>query len=137
LKDIEKLLNSIFPLVEELLTKYGEFFPFASAINANGSISTIGTYDGDEQPLSDKVITDLKKGIRANKDDYKVIAIFYDISVLNPKTNIKTDAVAVFVETRNENTAYTFYYTYTLTSNKKLIFSDSWRNQEDKEIFIE
>ena len=63
--DIEQLLNSTMPFVEKLLTKYGEFFPLASAIKVDGSIAQVGTYDEDEKPLSDKLITDFKTAFKA------------------------------------------------------------------------
>jgi hypothetical protein len=53
--DIEQQLNSTIPFVEDLLKKYGEFFPVASAVKTDGSIVQVGTYDGDEKPLSDKL----------------------------------------------------------------------------------
>jgi hypothetical protein len=134
--DIEKLLDSTFPFVESLLKEYGEFFPLASAVKTNDSIAQVGTYDGDERPLSTKVISDLKKAFIAKRNDYKSIAIFYDVKITDPNTNKKTDAIAVFVESENGKTAYTFYYPYELTSQKELIFSESWKIENDKEIFI-
>lgn len=135
MNDIERLLDSTFPLVDDLLKNYGEFFPLASAIKTDNTIAQVGTYFGDERPLSNKVITELKKSFRAKVEDYKTIAIFYDVKVVNPNTNLKTDAVAVFIETKIEDTAYVFYYPYTLTNDKQLSFSDSWKNKNDKEIF--
>ena len=135
MNDIEKLLDSTMPFVEGLLNKHGEFFPLASAIKTNDSIAQVGTYDGDDRPLSDKLIADLKQAFRAKKDDYKTIAIFYDVRVLDPDTNVKTDAIAVFVETKKDNSAFTFYYPYTLTKDKQLTFSNPWKNKTNKEIF--
>ena len=135
MNDIERLLESTFPFVEELLKEHGEFFPLASAIKTNDSIAQVGTYDGDEQPLSSTVIADLKTAFRANKDDYKTIAIYYDVRAVDPNTNLKTDAVAIFVETKNDDTAYTFYFPYVLTTAKELSFSDAWKNVSTKEIF--
>jgi hypothetical protein len=135
MNDIEKLLDSTMPFVEGLLKNHGEFFPLASAIKTNDSIAQVGTYDGDDRPLSDKLIVDLKKAFRAKKDDYKTIAIFYDVRVVDPDTKVKTDAVAVFVETKNDDSAFTFYYPYTLTKDKQLTFSNPWKNKMTKEIF--
>ena len=135
MNDIERLLDSTFPFVEELLMEHGEFFPLASAVKTNDSIAQVGTYDGDEKPLSNTVIEDLKAAFRAKKDDYKTIAIFYDVRVVDPNTNQKTDAVAVFVETKIDITAYTVYYPYILTTDGELSFSDAWKNASAKEIF--
>src|SRR5205085_506929 len=114
-----------FPFVEDLLKKYGEFYPVGCAVTIKDSIAQIGEYNGDEHPLSNTVIADLKAAFRGRKDDYKSIAIFYDVRVVNPKTNIKTDAIAVFAESKNEATAYIFYYPYVLTTDKQLTYADS------------
>lgn len=55
--------------------------------------------------------------------------------VVDPDTKVKTDAVAVFVETKNDDSAFTFYYPYTLTKDKQLTFSNPWKNKMTKEIF--
>jgi hypothetical protein len=135
MNDVERLLDNTFPLVEDLLKNYGEFFPIASAIKIDDTIAQVGTYDGNDKPLSNKVISDLKNAFKAKVKDYNAIAIFYDVKVVNPNTKLKTDAVAVFAETKNEDTAYVFYYAYSLTDNKQLIFSDSWKSKNGKEIF--
>jgi len=136
MEDFERLLDATFPFIEDLLKKHGEFFPLASAIEATDSIAQVGTYDGDEHPLSDKVIEDLKVGLKegAKKGDYKAIAIFYDVRAIAPNTNQKTDAVAVIVE--NSSVAYKLFFPYTLTKGSVLTFGESWRNDIDKEIFI-
>ena len=137
MNDIERLLNSTIPFVEDLLKKYGEFFPVASAVKTDGSIVQVGAYDGDEKPLSDKLITDFKTTFKAKRDDYRAVMISYDVSVINPRSEQKVDAIAVFVETKNDNEAYTFYYSYSLTSDKELEFSNSWKSLKEKEIFDE
>ena len=138
MEDFERLLDATFPFVEDLLKKHGEFFPLASAIEKNDSIAQVGTYDGDEQPKSDKVIADLKVGLRegAKSGDYKAIAIFYDVRVIDPNTNQKTNAVAVIVENTKDTKAYKLFYPYTLTKDSILTFAESWRNDIDKEIFV-
>ena len=137
MEDFEKLLDATFPFVEDLLKNYAEFFPLASAIDKNGGIAQVGTFDGDEQPKSDKVIADLKAGLRegAKNGEYKAIAIFYDVKVIDPNTNQKTDAVAVFVENKKDTKAYKLFYPYSLTMDSVLTFTESWRNETEKEIF--
>ena len=137
MNDIEQLLNSTIPFIEELLKKYGEFFPVASAVKTDGSIVQVGIYDGDEKPLSDKLITDFKTEFKAKRGDYRSVTIFYDVSVVNPSSEQKGDAIAVFVETKYDNDAYTFYFSYSLTSDKELEFGNSWKSLKEKEIFDE
>jgi len=136
MEDFERLLDATFPFVKDLLKKHGEFFPLSSVIDRNNSIAQVGTYDGNEQPKSDKVIEDLKTGLREGvKNGDKAIAIFYDVKVIDPNTNQKTDAVAIFVENKKDTKAYKLYYPYTFTKDSVLIFAESWRNEIEKEIF--
>lgn len=136
-KDIQTLIEKTFPFVEDLLKKYGEFYPVASAIKPNDSIATVGTYDGDDRPQSQTVIDNLKTGLKAGakKGQYKTVAIFYDVKTIDPNTKQKTDAVAIFVEHKVGKTAYIFYYPYELTQEHKINFSGSFGNATDKEIF--
>jgi hypothetical protein len=48
---IQRLIDSTFPFVEDLLLKYAEFFPLAAAVTTNGNIAQIGTYAGDDNAI--------------------------------------------------------------------------------------
>ena len=61
MNDIERLVDNTFPFVKSLLKNYGEFLPLASAVKTNNTIAQVGTYNGDERPLSYQLIADLKK----------------------------------------------------------------------------
>ncbi len=137
MNDIQTLINSTFPFVEDLLKKHGEFYPVASAIEPNDSITMVGTHDGNDKPLSQIVIDNLKTVLKqgASKGQYKTIAIFYDVKTVDPNTKEKTDAIAVFVEHKEGKTAYIFYYPYKLTANRELTISKSFGSGTDKEIF--
>lgn len=135
MNDIERLLNSTFPFVEQLLKTYGEFYPIASAIKNDNSIAQIGSDDAEDKPLSNKVIAGLKKGLRANQDDYKSIAIYYDVRVSDPNTEQNTDAVSVYMECKDEEAAFLFYFPYVLTKDREIQFSKSWKEETNKEIF--
>ena len=134
--DIERLLDKTFPFVEGYLRDNGKFFPVASAVQTNDSIALVAAYDDNENPDPEKVIADLKKSLSANKDRYKATAIFYDVTVPDPHTKVKTDAVAVFVESISEDTAFIFYYPYTLPGSKQFSFThNTWKIATTKEIF--
>ena len=135
MSDAQRLLDNNFSFVEELLKKYGEFYPLASAIRADDNIVQIGTFDGDEKPLSDKLIGDLKKGLRAKKENYKSIIIYYDVRVASPFSEQKTDAIAAYFESKYEKTAYVFYCPYLLTKEREIKFFKSWKEETAKEIF--
>lgn len=137
MNDFERLLNSNFPFVEDLLSKYGEFFPLACAVKINDEIAQIGTFDGNEKPESAKVLADLKQGLKANQNDYRTVMIFYDILVKVDQANEKKDAVAVFAESKEEESSYIFYYPYKFTQENGLSWQEPWKEILKKEIFNE
>jgi hypothetical protein len=134
MQDIERLLNAVFPFVDDLLVKYGEFYPVGAALKIDNTVAHIGTYDGDDHPISSDVISGLKAGLRSQEKQYKAFVIFYDVKVTAPNTKAKSDAVAVLVEHIDSDEAWTFYYAYKL-NNSKLEYSESWKERKEKEIF--
>ncbi len=132
--EIQKILDLTFPFVENLLENYGEFYPLASAVNNQGEVEqVIGEKDDENEfPKSNTVIGELKKELRWNKDKYKAIAMFYDVTIKEKQT----DAVAVFVEQKDEKLAYIFYYAYKMVEGKPM-FSESWKVEKEMEIFID
>jgi len=133
MKDFQRL-----PFVEDLLTQFGEFYPLAAAINKNDEIVQVGVDVGEEHPPSTKVIAELKAGLKqaALIGDYTCIAIFYDVKVKSQETGQPTDAIAVFAETTKDNTAFNFYYPYSINPDNTLIFAKSFGSTIEKEIFI-
>jgi len=134
----DTLIDGTFPFVDSLLEKYGEFFPVATAIKNDGTLASVATYDGDERPLSDDVIKNLKQALNEGykKGEYVAGVIFYDVRVVDPFTNEKKDAVAVLYESDNDNAAKKFFYPYTLTKEKELSYSEGWNNSLEKEVFV-
>jgi hypothetical protein len=137
MQEIEQLLNATLPFIESLLRKYGEFYPVTSAVNTFGKIVQMGTHNGNERPNSQDVINDLRKSLiqGVKKGEYKALTIFYDVKVVNPHTNIKTDAIAVIAESKTDSIGYRFYYPYTLTLDRQLNLSKSWGSKAHREIF--
>lgn len=60
------------------------------------------------------------------------IAIFYDVAVKEQQT----DAIAVYVEHKEERQAFTFFYPYKMIDAEK-VFSESWKVEKEIEIFTD
>src|SRR4051812_33996336 len=116
-KDFEVLINIFFPFAEELIRKYGEFHPYAGAINNEGEVISVGHYDGNTSSVSEDSINSLKDSLKKEKDKLKVGTVFYDVTTTDTETGETTDAIAVFVEHREGKTAYEFFYPYKLLGN--------------------
>lgn len=136
MRDISYLIDQSFPFVEDMLQEHGEFFPFSFSLSNDNTVVAVGRHDGDENPDSNVVIEGLKEVLRleAKNRKIKAISIFYDVRITDPKTNQKSDAVAVFVEHKDSVGAFTFYYPYELT-DKEVLFGDCFANAAAREVF--
>ena len=96
-EECEELMNTILPMAKKLLSEHGEFFPVGGAMQLDGSIAAVATFDGDEHPPSQKVIDSLMEAFRAGakQKKYKATALVYDIRTVPPGATEKTDAVAI------------------------------------------
>jgi len=132
MNDIQSILDKMFPFVETLLKEYGEFYPVSAVVNTRQKVEHVILEEDEENdfPKSISVLAELKKELRWRKDEFLAIAIFYDVKLKEEQT----DAIAVFVEHKDEMEAYTFYYPYELIDND-LIFGKSWKVIEQMQIF--
>ena len=135
LKDYEVLINIFFPFAEEMLRKYGEFHPYAGAINNEGEVVSVGQYNSDESAEPENMISNLKNSLRLKKDNFKVGIIFYDVRTTDSVTNETTDAIAVFVEHKEGESAYEFFYPYKLSGKEELNIDEGFGNKIPREIF--
>ena len=131
MKEIQKILDITFPFVETLLNDYREFYPLVSVVKLNGTVDQVTKFKGDniDFPDSVSVLENLKNELRSKRDDFIAVAIFYDVTLPEKQS----DAVAIYVETKEENLAYTFFYTYKFEQNE-LVFTESWKILESMEI---
>jgi hypothetical protein len=63
-EEAQQLVDASLPFAEQLLTKYGEFFPFGRVIESDGTIAHHAGYPGGEQPPSSEVIEILQRSWR-------------------------------------------------------------------------
>jgi len=134
-KDFEVLMNIFFPFAEELLRKFGEFHPFAGAINNEGDVVSVGEHKGDSPLESGEMVTQLKDTLKAGRDNYKAGTVFYDVRTTDTQTGITTDAIGVFVEHKEGKSAYEFFYPYQLYGNEEITMQESFGNALQKQIF--
>jgi hypothetical protein len=134
-KDFEVLLNIFFPFAEELLRKYGEFHPFAGAINNAGEVVSVGEYKSDAHVESQQLVTLLKETLKTGRENYKAGTVFYDVRTRDNESGNATDAIAVFVEHKEGKTAYEFFYPYQLHGKEEITMQESFGNALGKQIF--
>ncbi len=135
IEDIQALINIFFPFAEELIVKFGEFFPYAGATNLEGEFVSVGLQDEIKHLSSAQVINSLKASLKSGHDKYIVTAVFYQVSTTDAVTDEKQDAIGVFVEHKEGQIAYDFFYPYVLGGDDNFEVNESYGNAVPKEIF--
>lgn len=117
--EVEEIMNAMLPFGQQMLEKHGEFIPYGGAMKPNGEIVSVAGYDGNEQPPSQEIINLLKGGYRqaAKNGEYKATGIFYDVRVIPPGSNEKTDAIAIALD-HKEGYSVIVLFPYKIVNSK-------------------
>jgi hypothetical protein len=121
-KQSEQLMNAVLPFAEQMLRNHGEFFPFGGTMSKGGVIENHGAWTGSEHPPSLEVIEALHNAYvsGAKKGAYIATALVYDVRVIPPGQNEKTDAIAVDISHR-DGISQTVIYPYRLKDKQLLV----------------
>jgi hypothetical protein len=71
-ENIEELLNIAIPHAQELLGKYGEFYPFGASLDQNGNSRFNAAYTGTEKPEPNDLIDLLRASFEKDICDKKI-----------------------------------------------------------------
>jgi len=98
--DLEKLLNTLLPFAQQMLSKYGEFYPFGATMSPDGQVNCVATHDGAERPESQKIIDMMTQtfGQKAKAGEIHAAGICMDIRTIPPGQTERTDAICVCLE---------------------------------------
>ena len=115
----EELLDTVLPFAEKMLSTHGEFFPFGASMKSDGTIALAAAYEGNERPPSQPLIDMLHKAFHADamKGAIRASALVYDVLVIPPGTNTKTDAIAVELDHRDKYSTVV-YFPYSIDEGK-------------------
>jgi hypothetical protein len=133
-KQLESLIATAKPFAEKMLIENGEFFPFGAAVDKNGKLLHVAGYNGDERALSADLIVIINDGFRQSvkSGDYIATALVYDVRIIPPGKNDKSDAVAIALD--NPNDSLIVYFPY-LLKDSDLIFGEQFACKGDNSIF--
>lgn len=111
-------MNSALPLARQMLQEHGEFFPFALAMNAKGQVVAVAARD-ETYPTSEDLIRQLRQTFvaQAAAGEYRATALVYDARVQAPAKGVKTDAIAVALDHR-DNYSVVVFLPYRLEGGK-------------------
>jgi hypothetical protein len=111
-----------------LIHQDGEFYPFGAEIDNQGKLTNIGHHDGDEFPLSDTKIKELKKYFEREIDNRRIraYAITFDCLAKKDADSEKIDAIAIECFLREDGQRTTYYFPYKLLTKDELEFGEPW-----------
>jgi len=111
-----------------LINQDGEFYPFGAVIDNQGKLTHIGHHDGDEFPLSQTKINELKKYFDREFTDQQIraYAITFDCLARKDSDSEKTDAIAIECNSREIGQRTTYYYPYKRITIDELEFGEPW-----------
>ena len=93
--EIQALLNFLLPQAERMLGEQGEFYPYAAAVESDGSIEPVPpTVDNGNPDVGDILVTlhnDLRE--QAAEGSIRASGIAADVTLTDPDTGETTDAV--------------------------------------------
>jgi hypothetical protein len=120
--ECEQLLGALLPFAEKMLSKHGEFFPYGGTMDAAGKINFSAADNGTEHPPSATLIDMLKADFidGATHGKYKATALVYDVRVVVPSTGLKSDAIAIDLDHRDDY-SIRVYIPYRLDGGKLVL----------------
>lgn len=137
--DIERMVNKLLPIAEQLLADHGEFYPFGGALKSDDELVTLSGIDGlnNDSPESSEVIGLLKMmmQIGAENNDYTATAIISNVNVVPPGKKEPSDAVAIALEHR-AGPAIVLVFPYVM-EDIEVKFGDLFAQGAQREIFQE
>lgn len=98
--DLDAVLNAVLPLAQQMLAKYGEFYPIGAAVNMEGQPGLVGCMPESEHPESEEVIELLLAELRgqALKHEIRASAMCFDGSATPPGEAAPMDAICAHLE---------------------------------------
>lgn len=131
----EMLLAELLPFGEEQIKKHGEFYPYGAVLNTDLQIVKTATYDGDDNPPSDRVISFLQDVHKKLATEGKIVAsaIVTNATVRTPMGK-RTDAIVMYLEHKDGYCAVVVA-PYKKGLFKKVSFAPLYAMQGDKTIF--
>ena len=126
-QEIEQLIQYSIGFADEVLKKYGEFYPFASLILLTGELVPLGIHSGEEFPDSSQLVLETQELLeqRIDKGELIAYAMAIDTQITNEQFPQSIDAICIrtFHTQRQEQVNYYFPYQH---SNERIEIMEGW-----------
>jgi hypothetical protein len=113
-EEIQELLNFLLPQAERMLGDQGEFYPYAAAVERDGSIEPVAPAVDDGNPDVGDILVALHRDLReqAAEGAIRASGIAADVTLTDPDSGEVTDAVQLELD-HAEADAIDVYVPYT------------------------
>jgi hypothetical protein len=101
--ECEVLLNEAMPFAQKMLREHGEFYPYGYEMKPEGTTELVAGHTGTDHPKSQLIIDFLFEGFKRDAAARKVkaTALVYDMLVVPPGASLKSNAIAVALDHRD------------------------------------
>jgi hypothetical protein len=134
-KQLDELLNILETIAKSNLEKYGEFYPIAASIDKNNKGIFNTSYDGDEYPKSNDLITLIKAGFLDDVKENRVKAIGICSDVLITQNKRKEDALMFSLE-HESGESLNVYLPYSKFKDGHIEYGKIFAESKEKEFFV-
>jgi hypothetical protein len=96
-EEIQEVLNFVLPHAERMLNEHGEFYPYAVALEPDGTIEAVAPGIESDDPDVGDVLVALHEGLREQAAEGLIRAsgIAADVTLTDPESGETKDAVQV------------------------------------------
>lgn len=98
--DLDALINAVLPLAQQMLAKYGEFYPIGAAVNVEGQPGIVGCMPESDHPEAEEVIDMLTTELQAEARNHEIRAsvVCFDGRAIRPGETAQVDAICAHLE---------------------------------------
>jgi hypothetical protein len=134
--DAEELMNAVLPFAERMLGQYGEFFPFGGYLRQDGTVVQVGATDaGSDRPRSTDLIYILRSSLQevVRTEQCKATAIVFEVAVMLPGSDRKSDAIQICVD-HTDNYSAEVFFPYQIIGGR-VVYGETFAQSGKNEMF--
>lgn len=130
-------MNHVVPFAQQMLAKYGEFYPYGGVLTPLGEVELVGTDDGHGQPPCEEVINTVLAAFRerANNGRCTATALVADVRGLPSGTEEDTNAIRVSLE-HASGLAIDVFIPYEMGEKGQITYGELFARQGERIVFL-
>jgi hypothetical protein len=112
-QEYNDLLDALLPFGQQMLDRYGEFFPYAAVVGGDGVVTLVGGDIGDDRPNPTALLEFLFQALRkqVQENACRAAGLCVNVTVVDPRSGQKGDALR-FVFEHSAGEAAEIYFPY-------------------------